>query len=127
MMWFSIDFASHVPVYKQIKEKIKALISAGVLKKGDFVPSVRSLAQDLGVNINTVARAYRELTLEGVLQPVRGEGYAVAEFDKQRFAEKMLDDFKRIVAECKRVGIDQNILAQMLDEMYRRDENDPNR
>ncbi|AEH51984.1 GntR family transcriptional regulator [Pseudothermotoga thermarum] len=121
-MWFSVDFSSHVPVYKQIKEKIKALISVGILKKGDFVPSIRSLAEDLGVNLNTVARAYRELVLEGVLQPVRGEGYVVAELDRETFVAKMLDEFKRVVDECKKAGIDQNVLLDVIKEVFGRDE-----
>lgn len=121
-VWFSVDFSSHVPVYKQIKEKIKALISVGILKKGDFVPSIRSLAEDLGVNLNTVARAYRELVLEGVLQPVRGEGYVVAELDRETFVAKMLDEFKRVVDECKKAGIDQNVLLDVIKEVFGRDE-----
>ncbi len=123
-MWFSIDFGSHVPVYRQIMEKMKTLIKSGELKKGDFVPSIRTLAEDLQVNINTVARAYRELTNEGVLKPVRGEGYIVGELNEQDFLDQLLNQFDRSVLECKRVGIDQQLLIERLKEIYRRDDDD---
>ncbi len=125
LVWFSIDFSSHVPVYKQIKEKIKALISTGTLKKGDFVPSIRSLADHLGVNMNTVARAYRELTLEGVIQPVRGEGYAVAELNKERFVGRLISEFKAVVVECQKAGIDQDTLIDVVKKVFWRDQNGP--
>lgn len=123
-MWFAIDFSSHVPVYKQIKEKIKALIKSGKLHKNEFVPSIRTLAQDLQVNINTVARAYRELTSEGVLQPVRGEGYVVGELNEENFTNQFIEEFERTALECKRIGIELEVLKQKLEAIYRRDEND---
>lgn len=123
-MWFSIDFGSHVPVYRQIMEKMKTLIKSGELKKGEFVPSIRTLAEDLQVNINTVARAYRELTNEGVLKPVRGEGYVVDELNEQDFLNGLLVQFDRSVLECKKVGIDQQMLMERLKEIYRRDDDD---
>ncbi len=122
-MWFSIDFGSHVPVYKQIMEKVKTLIKSGKLKKGEFVPSIRTLAEDLQVNINTVARAYRELTNEGVLKLVRGEGYVVGELDEQDFVNRLISQFDNSVEQCKKIGIDQQFLSERLKQIYRRDDN----
>ncbi|MGJ8455398.1 GntR family transcriptional regulator [Pseudothermotoga sp. U03pept] len=123
-MWFSVDFSSPVPVYKQIKEKMKALIKSGKLRKDDFVPSIRSLAQDLQVNINTVARAYRELMSEGVLQPVRGEGYVVGELNEEDFTNQLIEQFERATVDCKRVGIDLKVLKEKLEMIYGRNEDD---
>ncbi|HOJ88896.1 MAG TPA: GntR family transcriptional regulator [Pseudothermotoga sp.] len=123
-MWFAIDFSSHVPVYQQIKERIKSLIKSGKLQRGQFVPSIRSLAEDIQVNINTVARAYRELVNEGVLEPVRGEGYIVGRLNEEDFMNQMIDQFERSILQCKRVGIDLEVLKEKLEEVYRRDEND---
>jgi len=64
-MWFAIDFSSHTPVYVQIKDNIKASILSGKLKTGDYIPSIRNLAKDIGVNINTVARPTESLKLMG--------------------------------------------------------------
>ena len=117
-MWFSIDFNSHVPVYKQIKEKIKSMIVTGKLKKGTFVPSIRSLAKDLGVNLNTVSRAYRELVIEGVLKVVRGEGYMVEELDSEKFIRRRLEEFKKMVSTLKEDGIECKKLESILKEVY---------
>jgi len=117
-MWFSIDFNSHVPVYKQIKEKIKSMIATGKLKKGAFVPSIRSLAKDLGVNLNTVSRAYRELVLEGILKVVRGEGYVVEGLDTERFLGKKLEEFRKMVSALKENGIEYEKLEGILREVY---------
>ena len=122
-MWFSIDFNSHVPVYKQIKEKIKAMIATGKLKKGAFVPSIRSLAKDLGVNLNTVSRAYRELVLEGILKVVRGEGYVVEGLDAERFLGKKLEEFRKMVLTLKGDGIEYEKLEGILREVYGGEEN----
>lgn len=117
-MWFSIDFNSHVPVYKQIKEKIKSMIVTEKLKKGTFVPSIRSLAKDLGVNLNTVSRAYRELVMEGILKVVRGEGYMVEELDSEKFIRRKLEEFKKMVSILKEDGIEYKKLESILKEVY---------
>jgi GntR family transcriptional regulator len=122
-VWFKIDFASHVPVYKQIKEKFKLLILTGELKPGDFVPSIRTLADDLKVNVNTVARAYRELAMEGVLEPVRGEGYIVRQLNEEGFIRSNIENFVDAVERCKEVGIGIEHLMSLLKEIYgRRDD-----
>jgi GntR family transcriptional regulator len=65
-------------VYDQIVRQIKFAVADGVLRSGELAPSVRELARDLAINPNTVARAYRELQDDGVLETVRGMGLSVA-------------------------------------------------
>ena len=77
-MEFMVDSKSGVPFYRQIIEQVKFAISRGDLKSGDQLPTMRQLAVDLAINPNTVARAYRELQSDGVLETVRGTGLAVA-------------------------------------------------
>jgi GntR family transcriptional regulator len=67
------------PIYGQIADRVKFAVAAAVLRPGDLVPSVREMAKQLVVNPNTVARAYRDLQTEGVLEPVRGMGLQVTE------------------------------------------------
>jgi len=74
-----IDFASPVAIYDQIKTGVRGMIAKGLLRPGDKVPSIRALAVRLSVNPNTVARAVRELTAEGVLESQRGESNYVSE------------------------------------------------
>jgi GntR family transcriptional regulator len=74
----NIDIDSSVPLYEQIKLAIHGLVTRGYLRPGDQVPAIRHLAQSLVVNPNTIARAYRELILEGFLEARRGEGNFVS-------------------------------------------------
>jgi GntR family transcriptional regulator len=76
---FNINPADAAPIWKQIEEGMRRMISLGVLKPGDPVPSVRDLARDLRVNPNTVARAYQRLTDLGAFAVRRGEGTYVAD------------------------------------------------
>src|SRR3990172_5171579 len=78
-MFFQIDFGDNLAIYDQIVRQIKFAVAGAVLKEGELVPSVRELARELAINPNTVARAYRQLQDDGVLEAVRGTGLAVAE------------------------------------------------
>ncbi|MBT1248206.1 MULTISPECIES: GntR family transcriptional regulator [unclassified Thermosipho (in: thermotogales)] len=113
-MWFSINFSSHVPVYKQIVENIKLEILKGRLKNGDFLPSIRKLADDLNVNINTVARAYRELVNENVIKAVRGEGYIVIKDSLEKFNMEILQELSEIVKKCLKAGISINEICEFI-------------
>jgi len=77
-MFVTIDEADPRPIYVQVAEEIKALIARGELVEGAPLPPVRQLAADLGVNLNTVATAYRELQGEGLLSIRHGAGAVVA-------------------------------------------------
>ena len=77
-MFITIDEADARPIYVQVAEEIKALIARGELAEGAQLPPVRQLASDLGVNLNTVATAYRELQGEGLVQIRHGAGAVVA-------------------------------------------------
>jgi GntR family transcriptional regulator len=76
---FPLDLRSGVPVYRQIIDQVLGGISAGNLKAGDQLPTVRQLAVDLSINPNTVVRAYRELEIREVLATQHGRGTFVAE------------------------------------------------
>ena len=68
-----IDLHSQTPIYAQIKTGLKGLVRRGLLLSGDAAPSIRTLAAQLKLNPNTVARAYRELSVEGFFESKRGE------------------------------------------------------
>ena len=77
-MYITIDETDEGPVYKQIADEIKGLIAQGELDLGVALPPVRQVAADLGVNLNTVAAAYRELQREGLLNVRHGAGAFVS-------------------------------------------------
>jgi GntR family transcriptional regulator len=79
MILLDLNAADDRPIYGQIAERVKFAVAGGVLRPGDLVPSVRELSKQLVVNPNTVARAYRDLQTEGLLESVRGMGLQVAE------------------------------------------------
>lgn len=77
-MLFHVDTRNGLAVYDQIVRQMKFAVADGAVRSGELVPSVRELARDLAINPNTVARAYRQLQDDGVLESVRGTGLAVA-------------------------------------------------
>lgn len=73
-----IEFHSGIPVYKQIINRITEAVSRGDLREGDQLPTIRVLHETLNVNPNTVAKAYRELELKGVIRAEQGSGCYVS-------------------------------------------------
>ena len=78
-MQIRISETDGVPIYLQIVNQVKFLIASGRLSPGDEMPTIRGLAETLTVNPNTVARAYRELETEGIVEKRRTAGTYVAE------------------------------------------------
>jgi len=74
----TIDTESRQPIYEQLAEGLKAMIARGDLAEGVTLPPVRQLAADLGVNLNTVAEAYRHLQSEGLITVRHGSGAVVS-------------------------------------------------
>jgi len=75
---FQIDLKNRKPIYEQVVDNFKALVISGNLKESDKVPSVRDMAKNLGVNPNTVQKAYRELETQGYFYTVLGQGNFIA-------------------------------------------------
>jgi len=97
---FRLDLHTGVPVYRQIIDQVMVGIAAGSLSTGQQLPTVRQLAVDLSVNPNTVARAYRELEIRGVLTTQQGSGTFISgkkpdlsEADRQRRLDELVGDF----------------------------------
>src|SRR3954464_9155620 len=104
-MFLTIDTEDRRPIYQQVADGIKGLIARGELKEGASLPPVRQMAADLGVNLNTIATAYRELQGEGLITVRHGLGAVVA---SQRLSiETNQQDLRRPL----RTAITQMILA----------------
>ena len=73
----TIDLRKRQLIYEQIVENVKEQIGRGVILENDYMPSVRALANDLGINPNTIQKAYAELERQGVIQSVPGKGSLV--------------------------------------------------
>ena len=77
-MYITIDETDRRPIYRQVADEIKGLIARQELREGMTLPPVRQVADDLGVNLNTIAAAYRELQKEGLLKVRHGSGAVVS-------------------------------------------------
>ena len=126
-MLFQLNAGDERPIYGQIIDQVKFAVAAGWLKPGDLVPSVRELARQLVVNPNTVARAYRDLQTEGILEPVRGTGLQVAPS-----AQGICSDARRAlvrrrlreaIEEARRSALPPEEIEAILLEEWRRDGN----
>jgi GntR family transcriptional regulator len=88
-MLFRSNPSSGVPVYLQLIEQVKHAIDVGALRHGDQLPTIRRVAEDLVINPNTVAKAYRDLEHEGVIELRQGAGAFVAENGRSGRVERV--------------------------------------
>ncbi len=112
---FLLNLQSKVPIYEQIKAQVLRFIEAGVLNPGDRLPSVRQLAQENGINPNTVAKAYSELEKAGYLYNLPKKGVYVAEIDPGRQADGQIIALLRPLKEN---GIAKEEILRALDKLY---------
>ena len=94
--------ASGVPIYLQLMEQVKHAIETGALRAGEQLPGIRPLAEELVINANTVAKAYRELEHEGVIELRHGAGAFVSANGRPRKATEKLRAGQIVVADAVR-------------------------
>jgi len=121
-MMFHVNPSSGVPIYVQIETQVKNAIAAGALKRDQALPSVRKLASDLGINPNTVARAYQELERDGVIATVPGGGTYVAEnvprLLKSEKLRRLQPYARQLAVEGVQLGLtDEEILWMLQEEL----------
>ena len=115
-MNLEIDFRSGIPIYLQVVERIKERIASGRLKPGDQLPTVRSMALELRVNFNTIARAYRILDEVGIISTQQGRGTYILEMPPPEVAENLRQQSlealtQRYISEVVRLGSSPNEIA----------------
>ena len=120
---FHVRADSGEPIYLQIMRQVKHAVATGALAAGEQLPTVRQLAAELVVNPNTVARAYRELEHEGLLEGVPGRGSFVT-YGHTRLREKerrrRIDAFiDQLWAEAHALGYDGEELARLVADALR--------
>lgn len=118
---YQLDLQSRTPIYQQLKEKILRLIMAGAIGPGDPLPSVRVMARELGINPNTVAKAYQDLEKSGLIYSVAGKGSFISgeeTLDCQMTAS-VLDRFREAVREARSAGVDRQTALALVKEVYK--------
>ena len=117
-MFLHVDPDNGLAIYDQIVRQIKFAVATGALPAGEMAPSVRELARELAVNLNTVSKAYQQLQQEGVLESVRGMGLAVSVGAvKQCRAERVRlvqERLREVLWEARQSGIDADDLQKLI-------------
>lgn len=117
---FVIDSHSKTPIFEQLEKQILEFISIGVLSPNDQLPSVRSLAMDIGVNPNTISKAYQELEEQGYIYTEKGKGCFISDNGADKtIKEWKLKNFVNVIKEMKSHHIDQQELYKVIQEVYK--------
>jgi len=119
-MFMKIDATNGVPLYLQIAKEIKHSIAVGSLRPGEQIPSVREIALQITVNPNTVAKAYRELEMRGIVETRRGTGtfvskntISVTKKERREIVSELID---RALDEARHLQISEDEIAVLFEE-----------
>ena len=117
----TVDFKDRRPIYLQIVENIKLLISKGALSENEKLPSVRTLSLELGINPNTIQRAYGELERQGVINTVQGKGVFVSSETESVIEERKKESLNRLdaaLSEAKLAGVDKKTILEHIEKIF---------
>lgn len=114
-----LDFHSGLPIYTQIVNQVQSQLANGILKPGDQLPTVRALAEELRINFNTVARAYRILDEARIISTQQGRGTYITEIPPPDVTENLrresLSELTgRFIGEAFRLGFSEREVSQMV-------------
>jgi len=115
---FSLDHADAVPIYRQIIRQIEYAVLSGRLGSGDKLPTIRSLAVELKINPNTIAKAYGELEIRGILATQVGSGTYVSDKkpapNEEGQDQKVQEILARFIKDMRDLGIEKRELARLI-------------
>jgi len=116
----TLTSVSHTPIYQQIIEQVLAQIACGVLAPDTQLPGVRNLAKDLGINPNTVVKAYNELEHAGFIYSKPGVGsFVKARHDENAaLIQLKMEDIFNSIALIRKLGVSKETLSALLDDVY---------
>lgn len=118
-MIININFNSDEAIYLQLRNQIIMGIATSQLCEGDALPSVRQLAENIGINMHTVNKAYAVLRQDGFIQMDRRRGAVIAiDIEKKRAMEAVKADLLVVLAEASCRGIGKNEIHRLIDEIY---------
>ncbi len=119
-----IDFRSGLPIYTQIVNQVQTQVVSGILKPGDQLPTVRALAEELRVNFNTVARAYRILDVARIISTQQGRGTYITDVPPPNVTEQLRKESlealtQRFLSEAMRLDFSKAEISQMIREQLK--------
>jgi len=119
-MLVRLDMAGEVPIYLQLRTQIVLGIGAGNLKPGASLPTVRQLAEDAGINVMTVTKAYTLLKSQGFIEIHRRHGAKISENLRpdEEFLTRLEGELSLLIAEAKARGLDFNAFTALCKQLY---------
>ncbi|WP_042170476.1 GntR family transcriptional regulator [Paenibacillus gorillae] len=122
-MMIELDLQSEIPIYTQLMDQIIEGIASGRLEPGESLPSVRSLASDIGINLHTVNKAYTLLKQEGFIQIHRKKGVIVVQKEEmpqltEQYLAKLSQQLRPVIAESLCRGLSQEQLTEIITRLY---------
>ena len=118
---FDIDLQSRTPIYEQLYRRVTALVVKRQLMPGDKLPSVRELAKSLGVNPNTVSKAFQNLERDGVIYSLPGRGSFISEKKSDTIRENAMADFRKAATEAVLSGLEEDVMISAVKEIYKKE------
>ena len=120
----NIDTRSREPIYLQLEKQIIKLINLGVYDINTPLPSVRSMACEIGVNPNTVAKAYKEVEQQQVIYTVVGKGVYVSANNTDQIKRITKEQLKAVLLEAKGYGLKKEEVIEMIHDLLGGESND---
>ena len=118
-MILKLDFASKVPLFMQIRNQIVIAIADGSLKPGERLPTIRNLAEESGLNMMTISKAYQQLTQEGYLITDRRNGATVTNKEHAHVVDDaLLDRMRLCISELRLAGMSPEEIRNLCDQLY---------
>ena len=118
-MLVKIDFNSEEAIYMQLCNQIIVGIATAKIREGDSLPSVRQMAEEIGINMHTVNKAYAVLREEGIIQLDRRRGAVVAiNINKLQAMEDMKCQLKVLLAKARCKNVTKEDVCKLIDEIY---------
>lgn len=121
MSFVYIDVKNRMPIYEQLVENISKMVLSGVFLPNEPIPSVRQLASELGINPNTIQKAYAELERRNIIYSSPGRGSFVSDDISaltEKRSEEIKDSLRILLTEAKSLGFARNAAISLIDEIY---------
>ncbi|HRX16680.1 MAG TPA: GntR family transcriptional regulator [Spirochaetota bacterium] len=117
-MKIQLDNSSGVPYYRQIIRNIETMKASGRLLPGDKLPTIRALAIELKINPNTIAKAYNELEIRGIVKTQVGRGTFISEMDPEqddhKINQEIIDTVKKFLNDLRILNVDYNDIPELI-------------
>jgi len=118
MIKFVLDQKSGIPFYRQVIDQIRFGIASGNLSVGEQLPTVRALAVELKVNLNTIAKAYKELEIQNILETQQGTGTFISSTDSKMFESERKQKLQSIIRDFTTITYSYGFtIDELIDEL----------